>query len=273
MLRLIGLGLAGLVLAGCATTIESDSRLESARQAVETAEASGMAADRELAEARSYLSETEEAYESGEEFAYEANSQLTTAFADLAVTKGELDALRGSAQGMEEALNEARAARESCSNELDSVRRQLQQCRTSGVDADLAALGEALGAFDVRETANGTMFTLRKIGFSLESAALSGEARERLSALADYLAANPGMRVRIEGHTDTTGPTEYNQRLSERRAQSVADLMTENGVAARRITASGQGESNPVASNDNRAGRIANRRVEITLMSGDGASG
>jgi outer membrane protein OmpA-like peptidoglycan-associated protein len=273
MFKLVATALLGLMVAGCATTIESDSRLTSARQAVENAEASGMAADRELAEARSYLRETEAAFNSGEVLAYEANSELTTAFADLAVTKGELSALRGSTGDMEDAINAARASAETCSSDLANARRQLQQCRASGIDADLVALGEALGAFSVRSTADGTMFTLRNVGFSLESAALSGEARERLSALADYLAGNPGMSVRIDGHTDSTGPTAYNQRLSERRAQSVEKLMTDNGVAASRITATGRGEASPVTSNDTRAGRIANRRVEITLVSSDAMSG
>lgn len=271
MLRSIAAGLLGLMIAGCATTtIESDSRLNAARQAVETAEASGMAAESELSEARNYLQRTEDAFESGEAFAYEANSELTTAYADLSLTKGELEALRGSASDMEATLNTARSEAESCAGELSSTRSQLQQCRSRGVDADLAALGEALGAFEVRETSDGTMFTLRNIGFALESAALSGDARDRLSALAEFLQSHPGMNVRIAGHTDSTGPTAYNQRLSERRAQSVADLMTSSGVSASRITATGNGESNPVASNDTRAGRIANRRVEITLVSRNG---
>ncbi len=273
MFRLVAVALLGLMVAGCATTIESDSRLTSARQAVENAEASGMAADRELAEARNYLRQAEAAFNSGEEFAYEANSELTTAFADLAVTKGELDALRGSAGDMEDAVNAARASAESCASDLANARRRLQECRANTVDPDLVALGEALGAFSVRNTADGTMFTLRNVGFSLESAALSGDARERLSALADYLAGNPDMSVRIDGHTDSTGPTAYNQRLSERRAQSVEKLMTDNGVAASRITATGRGEASPVTSNDTRAGRIANRRVEITLVSGASMGG
>lgn len=272
-MRSIAVALLGLMIAGCATTLDSDSRLSAARQAVENAETSGMAAEGELREARTYLQRTEQAFENGEAFAYEANSELTTAYADLSLTKGELETLRGSAQDMEDALNAARGEATSCASELATTRERLQQCNSRSVDADLAALGEALGAFEVRETSDGTMFTLRNIGFALESAALSGDASDRLSALAEFLESHPGMSVRIAGHTDSTGPTTYNQRLSERRAQSVADLMTENGVAARRITASGQGESNPVASNDSRAGRIANRRVEITLMSGDAASG
>lgn len=272
-MRSMAIALLGLMLAGCATTLDSDSRLNAARQAVENAETSGIAAEGELREARNYLQRTEAAYESGEAFAYEANSELTTAYADLSLTKGELEALRGSAQDMEDALNAARGEAQSCAGDLASTRQSLQQCNSRGMDADLAALGEALGAFEMRETADGTMFTLRNIGFALESAALSGDARDRLSSLAEFLNSHPDMNVRIAGHTDSTGPTAYNQRLSERRAQSVAELMTSSGINASRISATGNGESNPVASNDTRAGRIANRRVEITLVSRSGNMG
>ena len=74
------------------------------------------------------------------------------------------------------------------------------------------------------------------------------------------------MTVSIAGHTDTTGPTDYNQALSTRRAEAVSEMLGDAGINASRISTTGYGESQPVASNDTRAGRIANRRVEITLM-------
>ncbi|MCB1832791.1 MAG: OmpA family protein, partial [Geminicoccaceae bacterium] len=67
----------------------------------------------------------------------------------------------------------------------------------------------------------------------------------------------------VQGHTDSTGATDYNQGLSERRAQSVLDYLTGKGVEAERLTAVGFGENRPIASNDTEEGRAQNRRVEI----------
>ncbi len=68
------------------------------------------------------------------------------------------------------------------------------------------------------------------------------------------------------GHTDTTGPASYNQRLSVRRAEAVKAYLVSNGVPAGRIFTEGKGEMNPIANNDTRAGRAKNRRVEVELV-------
>jgi OOP family OmpA-OmpF porin len=72
--------------------------------------------------------------------------------------------------------------------------------------------------------------------------------------------------VEIAGHTDTTGPGDYNQGLSERRAKSVMGYLISKGVPAENLTAVGYGESNPIASNVTREGREANRRVEFRIF-------
>ncbi|WP_404363622.1 OmpA family protein [Marinobacter sp.] len=72
--------------------------------------------------------------------------------------------------------------------------------------------------------------------------------------------------IRIGGHTDSTGSSSYNQLLSEQRAQSVADFLLNQGIAPRRVQATGYGESQPIASNDTEAGRQQNRRVELKLV-------
>ncbi len=76
----------------------------------------------------------------------------------------------------------------------------------------------------------------------------------------------PDHEIAVEGHTDATGPDEYNQRLSEQRAASVRVQLIDGGIDANRITSRGLGESTPVASNDNAAGRQQNRRVEIVVL-------
>ena len=101
--------------------------------------------------------------------------------------------------------------------------------------------------------------------FATDSAAVSGPAQNDLYALARNLQQYPNSTVRVIGHTDSTGRAAYNMQLSQRRAQSVAGILTAGGVAAGRITTVGMGQTQPVASNDTTAGRAQNRRVEIVI--------
>jgi len=76
---------------------------------------------------------------------------------------------------------------------------------------------------------------------------------------------HPEVRALVEGHTDSIGSDAYNQRLSERRANAVADYMEAQGISSSRITTKGWGKSKPVADNRTKEGRARNRRVEITV--------
>ena len=78
----------------------------------------------------------------------------------------------------------------------------------------------------------------------------------------------PELNLRIEGHTDSTGSDEYNQRLSERRAGSVKDFLAGHGIAMDRMVAVGYGENRPVEDNSTKDGRQKNRRVEIVIAEG-----
>lgn len=103
--------------------------------------------------------------------------------------------------------------------------------------------------------------------FDFDSAVLKEEGKVELQALGDSIKAKSGKVVDIDviGHTDSTGPAEYNQGLSERRAQAVADYIIAEGIDASIIDVSGDGENNPIASNDTREGRAENRRVDVNV--------
>jgi len=103
--------------------------------------------------------------------------------------------------------------------------------------------------------------------FDFDSATLKEEGKVALQALGDDIKSKSGKVVDIDiiGHTDSTGPAEYNQGLSERRAQSVADYIVAEGIDATIIDVSGAGENNPIASNATREGRAENRRVDINV--------
>ena len=81
--------------------------------------------------------------------------------------------------------------------------------------------------------------------------------------IADILDDYPNVTFRIEGHTDSTGSAELNQRLSQERAQSVMNYLIEKGIPSERMTSVGYGEDRPIADNNTREGRRTNRRVEI----------
>lgn len=101
--------------------------------------------------------------------------------------------------------------------------------------------------------------------FATDSAAVRPDLRSDLNVLAGNLLRYPDSTVFVVGHTDNTGSAAYNQDLSQRRAQAVASVLINGGVAPRRIIASGRGEDQPIASNLTAEGRALNRRVDITI--------
>jgi len=106
-----------------------------------------------------------------------------------------------------------------------------------------------------------------QVQFDFDRAEVKPEYLADIRRVADFLRANAGTVADLEGHTDSVGPSEYNQGLSERRVNAVRDiLINEFGLEAGRVTATGHGESRPVATNDTPAGRALNRRV-VTVIS------
>jgi OOP family OmpA-OmpF porin len=109
------------------------------------------------------------------------------------------------------------------------------------------------------------LLILRGINFAFDSAAISQDSKGVLAVAVTTLKDNPKVKVRIEGHTDSTGPEEYNLGLSQRRSQGVKDYLIAQGVAAERLSVEGKGESVPVATNGTKEGRAKNRRVEFIV--------
>ncbi len=104
---------------------------------------------------------------------------------------------------------------------------------------------------------------LHGVNFEFDSARLTAEATARLDEALQILQRHPTLQVEIAGHTDSSGSEAYNQRLSERRAQAVLDYLVENGANAANLSATGYGESQPLADNASGEGRERNRRVEF----------
>ncbi|GAB3383880.1 OmpA family protein [Spongiibacter taiwanensis] len=110
---------------------------------------------------------------------------------------------------------------------------------------------------------------LRGVNFELDSAKLTNNAETILDGVATTLSDSPGFNVELQGHTDSTGSDSYNMNLSQNRAQSVKNFLVDKGVSSGRLTAKGYGETQPIASNETRAGRAENRRVELKVIGQD----
>lgn len=102
--------------------------------------------------------------------------------------------------------------------------------------------------------------------FDTASHTLKPEFKPTLNKVADVLYNDPNQRIQIVGHTDSSGSDDYNQKLSERRAEATGKYLVSQGVTSSQITTSGRGESEPRADNATAAGRAQNRRVEIYLQ-------
>ncbi len=137
-------------------------------------------------------------------------------------------------------------------------------------DAEKAAmrtrLSEQLNTIlQTRDSARGLIVSMSDVLFDTGKYTLKPGAREKLSKVAGILVAYPGLDIEVGGYTDSVGTDEMNQQLSENRASSVRDYLVQQGVATASVTAKGFGETLPVATNDNSAGRQQNRRVELVV--------
>ena len=121
---------------------------------------------------------------------------------------------------------------------------------------------------DARETSRGVMVSLPNVNFEFDSADLTRDGRNKVDQIANIIKRDaPNRRVTVEGHAsrESAAAEAYNQRLSERRANTVADGLERNGVNGRNISSQGLGTRAPVASNDSESGRQQNRRVEVII--------
>jgi outer membrane protein OmpA-like peptidoglycan-associated protein len=151
----------------------------------------------------------------------------------------------------EREAQQARAAVEQSEQEKTRLREQLREQLNS--------------VLETRETARGLIVNVSDVLFDVDKATLRPGARERLARVAGILLAHRDLKINIEGHTDSTGSDDYNQRLSEARAAAVRDYLVSSGIQQQAIGTAGFGESRPVATNGTAAGRQQNRRVELVV--------
>jgi len=143
---------------------------------------------------------------------------------------------------------------------LQARDREVAEANQKAADAQ-----KELQELQAKQTERGMVMTIGNVLFDTAKDTLKPGADLMLDHLTKYLQGSPGTKIIVEGHTDNRGSDEYNDALSNRRAQSVAQALESRGISADRIQAAGRGKRYPVASNDTPAGRQQNRRVEIVF--------
>jgi outer membrane protein OmpA-like peptidoglycan-associated protein len=118
---------------------------------------------------------------------------------------------------------------------------------------------------ETRDTPRGLVVNLSDVLFDTGKYSLRPAAREKLARVAGIILGHASLKMDVEGYTDSVGSDEYNQKLSERRGDSVRNYLTTAGIAADSVSSKGLGKMDPVATNDTAAGRQLNRRVELVI--------
>lgn len=267
-------GLVAAMLAGCASAPQRNDQLEQARVEVQTLTADPLAqqaASSDLDAARASLNQADSAFRQKR-------------------PPGEVDQLAylamRHAQAGEARISEARARQEMAHAQDDRNRillqareREAEQAKAEAAtarntaeatQAELANARQEITDLQAKQTDRGLVMTLNDVLFDTGRATLKPGADRDMDRLAQALKDNANTRVIIEGHTDSVGGEEYNQALSERRAEAVATALRERGVSPDRYEVRGLGKEFPVASNATAEGRQQNRRVEVVFSDESG---
>ncbi|MDT8067365.1 MAG: OmpA family protein [Terriglobia bacterium] len=208
-----------------------------------------------------------------------AQNAKEQAESDTAKARAEADDAQSAAAKAKTdmAENQVAAARALAASqiELENSRLAAEQANQNAqrADADKAAMRAQLSeqlnrVLQTRETARGLVVSMSDVLFDTGKYSLKPGAREKLAKVAGILLAYPGLNIEVGGYTDNVGGDAMNQTLSENRAGSVRDYLVEQGVPMTSVSTIGYGNSSPVATNANSAGRQRNRRVEL-LVSGE----
>jgi outer membrane protein OmpA-like peptidoglycan-associated protein len=150
----------------------------------------------------------------------------------------------------------------------DAANADAERARKAAADLRAQLLEQFNRVLPTTDTARGLQVNMGDVLFDTGKYNLRMPAQLGLAKLSGIVLSHPGLKLAIEGYTDTTGSAAFNQTLSEQRANAVRDYLVQQGLDPASVTAQGLGPSNPVASNDTPQGRQQNRRVEI-IISGE----
>ena len=244
-----------------------------AREAKARADAEAEAKRRADAEqARAQADQARIAAEQAKADAERMKQEAQAAAAEAARQKAEAEQAKADAIAQQQALaaeaDKARAAAAQSENLRQQAETMRQQAEKEKQELRARLLQQLNTILATRDSARGLIANMSDVLFRSGSFELLPGARERLAKVSGIVLAYPSLHLAVEGHTDSIGSDEYNQQLSEHRAEAVRDYLVQQGINANSIEAHGYGKTEPIASNDTSEGRQQNRRVELVL-SGD----
>ena len=190
----------------------------------------------------------------------EAAAQLEAQLAaeQQAAQRAKADAAAAEAEARAQKAREAQQAAEASAQQAaDQANQARERLRNQ--------LNQVL---QTTETARGLIVNMSDVLFDFNKYTLKPDAREKLAKVSGILLAYPGLKVKVEGYTDNIGSDEYNQKLSEQRADGVRDYLVSQSVSDSNVTANGFGKTQPIADNSTNQGRAQNRRVELVVSGG-----
>lgn len=220
-----------------AARVQAEQNAEESRQRAE--ESRKQAEEAQLAQQQAALAQQEAAKRAEAEAAQRAQAEAATAAAQAEAQKAQQAQQQAEQRAQQLALQEQQA-RERLKQQLSAV-------------------------LETRETARGLIMEMPDVLFDFNKYTLKPAAREKLAKVSGILLAHPDLNVQVEGHTDSIGSEEYNQKLSEERAGSVKEYLVSQSVRDENVTAEGFGKGNPIADNATTAGRAKNRRVDLVV--------
>lgn len=278
---LCGMTFGSVLLAGCVAAPQSPPGADLAREKLtrlqsDPALATKAPAALEVAEVAVRLAEqpltaSDEDQSLGAHRVYVADHQVEIAMAKAATRHAEDQRAQLAEQRAEVRLDARTREADGARADADRARGDADRIASEGEAARVASAAEAaklqrqIAELKAEATDRGLVLTLGDLLFEFDSSDLKVGVTSNLGKLVTFLKEYPTRNAAIEGHTDNVGSADYNRGLSQRRAESVRSYLVQQGIGAQRLSATGLGQSQPLASNDSDSGRQRNRRVEIII--------
>jgi outer membrane protein OmpA-like peptidoglycan-associated protein len=252
--------------------LDAQAQATADRKAAEDRAAKASADAEEQAKRRAEAEKARTDAEAAQAEAVRMKEEAVQAAAAAAKAKEEADQARAAAVAeQQDALAQKQAAldqKQAAEAEAERAREAAASAEAEKADLRKQLLSQLNSILQTNDSARGLIVNMSDVLFDTGSVTLKPGAREKLAKISGILLAHPGLTMAIEGHTDSVGSDDFNQKLSEARAGSVRQFLGEQGVPIDSITARGLGKTQPVATNDTPEGRQQNRRVEI-VVNGD----